>query len=65
MVRDATGNLTDLVPVGTQCNGSAAVACELGYDFSSCLVKKCDFGLMNNFQVKHFQTLIPAHDGSV
>uniref|UniRef100_A0AAX7UQN7 Solute carrier family 12 member 1 n=1 Tax=Astatotilapia calliptera TaxID=8154 RepID=A0AAX7UQN7_ASTCA len=33
------------------CNGSTAVACELGYDFSSCEVEKCKFGLMNNFQV--------------
>ncbi|KAG7233647.1 hypothetical protein INR49_006761 [Caranx melampygus] len=51
VVRDATGNTTDIVPVGTVCNGSAAVACELGFDFSSCQVQKCSFGLMNNFQV--------------
>ncbi|KAG7482759.1 solute carrier family 12 member 1 [Solea senegalensis] len=51
VVRDATGNTTDLINPGTVCNGSAAVACELGYDFSSCAVEKCKFGLMNNFQV--------------
>ncbi|XP_071345189.1 solute carrier family 12 member 1 [Trachinotus anak] len=51
VVRDATGNVTDVVAVGALCNGSSAVACELGYDFSSCAVNKCKFGLMNNFQV--------------
>ncbi|XP_047437168.1 solute carrier family 12 member 1 [Mugil cephalus] len=51
VVRDATGNITDLIAPGTICNGSAAVACELGYDFSSCAVDTCKFGLMNNFQV--------------
>ncbi|XP_059209145.1 solute carrier family 12 member 1 [Centropristis striata] len=50
VVRDATGNMTDIFN-GTFCNGSAVAACELGYDFSSCHVKKCDFGLMNNNQV--------------
>ncbi|XP_040913487.1 solute carrier family 12 member 1 [Toxotes jaculatrix] len=50
VVRDATGNITDLIAPGTYCNGSTA-ACELGYDFSSCEVEPCSFGLMNNFQV--------------
>lgn len=51
VVRDATGNTTDLVTPGVPCNGSAVAACELGYNFSSCEVQKCNFGLMNNFQV--------------
>ncbi|XP_067352021.1 solute carrier family 12 member 1 isoform X2 [Channa argus] len=51
VVRDATGNITDLVTPGVPCNGSAIAACELGYNFSSCEVEKCNFGLMNNFQV--------------
>ncbi|XP_012732601.2 solute carrier family 12 member 1 [Fundulus heteroclitus] len=51
VVRDATGNTTDLAFPELPCNGSAAVACELGYDFSSCATEKCNFGLMNNFQV--------------
>ncbi|XP_028984649.1 solute carrier family 12 member 1 isoform X2 [Betta splendens] len=51
VVRDATGNTTDLVTPGVSCNGSAMAACELGYNFSSCDVQKCNFGLMNNFQV--------------
>uniref|UniRef100_A0A3Q0SX90 Solute carrier family 12 member 1 n=1 Tax=Amphilophus citrinellus TaxID=61819 RepID=A0A3Q0SX90_AMPCI len=53
VVREATGNSSSLINDTTPviCNGSTAVACELGYDFSSCEVKKCNFGLMNNFQV--------------
>uniref|UniRef100_A0A3B5BKB3 Solute carrier family 12 member 1 n=1 Tax=Stegastes partitus TaxID=144197 RepID=A0A3B5BKB3_9TELE len=53
VVRDATGNITDAIlnPGMVHCNGSTAVACELGYDFSICEREKCNFGLMNNFQV--------------
>ncbi|XP_007563986.1 solute carrier family 12 member 1 isoform X1 [Poecilia formosa] len=51
VVRDATGNTTDLVTSGIPCNGSSVVACELGYNFSSCETEPCKFGLMNNFQV--------------
>ncbi|KAJ8343573.1 hypothetical protein SKAU_G00309020 [Synaphobranchus kaupii] len=49
VVRDATGNINDTIAQGPPCNGS--VACELGYNFSSCETEKCKFGLMNNFQV--------------
>ncbi|KAJ8398255.1 hypothetical protein AAFF_G00428250 [Aldrovandia affinis] len=49
VVRDATGNVNDTVIAGTSCNFS--VACDFGYDFSSCGEKRCNFGLMNNFQV--------------
>ncbi|KAM7014806.1 solute carrier family 12 member 1 [Tautogolabrus adspersus] len=49
VVRDATGNITDAITSAMQCNGS--VACELGYDFSSCAEERCNYGLMNNFQV--------------
>ncbi|XP_042262818.1 solute carrier family 12 member 1 [Thunnus maccoyii] len=52
VVRDATGNITDIITGNNHhCNGSAVAACELGYDFSSCEVDDCKFGLMNNFQV--------------
>ncbi|XP_068616528.1 solute carrier family 12 member 1 [Brachionichthys hirsutus] len=51
VVRDATGNLTDLVTPGVPCTGPAAAACELGYNFSSCAVEKCEFGLAINNQV--------------
>ncbi|XP_072237016.1 solute carrier family 12 member 1 [Leuresthes tenuis] len=54
VVRDATGNITDLITTGIPCNGSAVAACELGYNFSSCTENaesSCMFGLMNNFQV--------------
>ncbi|TMS12951.1 Solute carrier family 12 member 1 [Larimichthys crocea] len=51
VVRDATGNDTDLIIPGANCSGPAAAACELGYDFSSCAVEKCDFGLVNELQV--------------
>ncbi|ETE71469.1 Solute carrier family 12 member 1, partial [Ophiophagus hannah] len=49
VVRDATGNVNDTVVSGMNCNGSSA--CALGYDFSSCKIQRCDYGLMNNFQV--------------
>uniref|UniRef100_A0A8C4ESU5 Solute carrier family 12 member 1 n=1 Tax=Dicentrarchus labrax TaxID=13489 RepID=A0A8C4ESU5_DICLA len=51
VVRDATGNITDIISAGVECTGPAAAACELGYNFSSCAVEKCDFGLINNNQV--------------
>lgn len=50
-VRDATGNLTDLITAGVPCTGPAVAACELGYNFSSCAVETCPFGLNNNNQV--------------
>lgn len=53
VVRDATGNTTDLVTPGSPCNGSAVSACELGYNFTSCETGPCKFGLMNNFQVSN------------
>lgn len=51
VVRDATGNHTDFVTAGVPCTGPALAACELGYNFSSCAVEKCSFGLTNNNQV--------------
>ncbi|XP_078113066.1 solute carrier family 12 member 1 [Sander vitreus] len=51
VVREATGNITDIVTAGASCNGSAVAACELGWNFSSCTVKKCEFGSLNNNQV--------------
>uniref|UniRef100_A0A8C7ZSZ2 Solute carrier family 12 member 1 n=1 Tax=Oryzias sinensis TaxID=183150 RepID=A0A8C7ZSZ2_9TELE len=33
------------------CTRTFAIACDFGYDFSSCEVESCKFGLMNNFQV--------------
>ncbi|XP_037343067.2 solute carrier family 12 member 1 isoform X2 [Pungitius pungitius] len=51
VVREATGNLTDIVTAGMVCNGSSVAACDLGYDFSSCAVEKCKYGLINNNQV--------------
>ncbi|TNM90868.1 hypothetical protein fugu_003157 [Takifugu bimaculatus] len=56
-VRDATGNVTDLITPGVPCNGPAMAACELGYNFSSCATTKCDFGLNNNNQL---MTLVSA-----
>ncbi|XP_067104584.1 solute carrier family 12 member 1 isoform X1 [Osmerus mordax] len=51
-VREATGNISDTVALGTFCNSSVSVsACELGFNFSSCFEDDCKFGLMNNFQV--------------
>ncbi|KAF7666619.1 hypothetical protein LDENG_00099340 [Lucifuga dentata] len=51
VVRDATGNLTELIAPGNFCKGSEIAACKLGYNFSSCDVQPCKFGLMNSFQV--------------
>uniref|UniRef100_A0A3Q3EQQ8 Solute carrier family 12 member 1 n=1 Tax=Kryptolebias marmoratus TaxID=37003 RepID=A0A3Q3EQQ8_KRYMA len=51
VVRDATGNTTDIINSSSFCNGSAVSACELGYNFSSCATQTCKFGSMNNFQV--------------
>ncbi|XP_069622125.1 solute carrier family 12 member 1 isoform X2 [Ranitomeya imitator] len=49
VVRDATGSINDTITSTINCNGSAA--CGLGYDFSICDYQKCNYGLMNNFQV--------------
>ncbi|XP_077050762.1 solute carrier family 12 member 1 [Siphateles boraxobius] len=49
VVRDATGIHNDTLQVGSSCNFSSA--CNLGYDFSICQTSKCNYGLMNNFQV--------------
>lgn len=51
VVRDATGNITDIITSSITCNGTAQAACELGWDFSSCEVESCKYGLMNNNQV--------------
>uniref|UniRef100_A0A3P8V8M6 Solute carrier family 12 member 1 n=1 Tax=Cynoglossus semilaevis TaxID=244447 RepID=A0A3P8V8M6_CYNSE len=48
VVRDATGNVLDRLNE-TTCN--ASVACDLGWNFTSCATETCKFGLMNNFQV--------------
>ncbi|KAL6479578.1 hypothetical protein MHYP_G00130110 [Metynnis hypsauchen] len=49
VVRDATGNRNDTIAPGASCNFS--IACDFGYDFSVCGTTKCEYGLMNNFQV--------------
>ncbi|KAI1904067.1 hypothetical protein AGOR_G00001860 [Albula goreensis] len=49
VVRDATGNTTDVLQEGMTCNDT--IACKFGYDFSVCNTEKCGFGLMNSFQV--------------
>ncbi|XP_062860454.1 solute carrier family 12 member 1 [Trichomycterus rosablanca] len=49
VVRDATGSKNDTIIAGSSCNFS--IACDFGYDFSSCATTKCPYGLMNNFQV--------------
>ncbi|KAK9542413.1 hypothetical protein VZT92_000278 [Zoarces viviparus] len=52
VVREATGNITDIITAGASCNGSSALAaCELGYNFSSCAVEDCKFGSINTNQV--------------
>ncbi|XP_060924379.1 solute carrier family 12 member 1 [Limanda limanda] len=51
VVRNATGNMADLIMGDDFCNGTSVAACQLGYNFSSCAVETCKFGLLNNFQV--------------
>uniref|UniRef100_A0AAR2LAL9 Solute carrier family 12 member 1 n=1 Tax=Pygocentrus nattereri TaxID=42514 RepID=A0AAR2LAL9_PYGNA len=52
VVRDATGNRNDTIAPGASCNFS--IACDFGYDFSVCGTTKCQYGLMNNFQVRDY-----------
>lgn len=49
MVRDATGDHNDTVSDTVNCTDAA---CMLGYDFSICKEGGCQYGLMNDFQVK-------------
>uniref|UniRef100_A0A8C5AKM9 Solute carrier family 12 member 1 n=1 Tax=Gadus morhua TaxID=8049 RepID=A0A8C5AKM9_GADMO len=57
VVRDATGNMTSFINntfmPAEDCNGPSVAACELGYNFSSCVTNpdSCKFGSMHNFQV--------------
>ncbi|CAL8243794.1 unnamed protein product [Lota lota] len=56
VVRDATGTFTAFINTTlapAECNGTAVAACELGFNFSSCITNpgSCGFGSMNNFQV--------------
>ncbi|XP_056463591.1 solute carrier family 12 member 1 [Gadus chalcogrammus] len=57
VVRDATGNMTSFINTtfmpAEDCNGPSVAACELGYNFSSCVTNpdSCKFGSMHNFQV--------------
>lgn len=64
VVRDATGNATDIITAGMVCNGSSVAACELGYDFSSCAVEKCKFGSINNNQVAGLSNSLLHHGRS-
>ncbi|XP_062888086.1 solute carrier family 12 member 2-like [Mobula hypostoma] len=50
IVRFATGNMTDMLTPGAVTNCSTT-ACTLGFNFSSCTESRCEYGLMNNFQV--------------
>lgn len=66
VVRDATGNITDLInATGIPCTGSAAAACELGYNFSSCAVQTCKYGLMNDNQVHSLSNSYPHMRGAL
>uniref|UniRef100_A0A3Q2YZW8 Solute carrier family 12 member 3 n=1 Tax=Hippocampus comes TaxID=109280 RepID=A0A3Q2YZW8_HIPCM len=50
MVRDATGDVNDTLSDTVNCTDAAA--CTLGYDFSICKEGGCQYGLMNDFQVR-------------
>ena len=52
VVRDATGSRNNTIVPGASCNFS--IACDFGYDFSDCETTKCQYGLMNNFQVREY-----------
>uniref|UniRef100_A0A8D2H4S5 Solute carrier family 12 member 2 n=1 Tax=Urocitellus parryii TaxID=9999 RepID=A0A8D2H4S5_UROPR len=49
VVRDATGNINDTIV--TELTNCTSAACKLNFDFSSCEINSCSYGLMNNFQV--------------
>uniref|UniRef100_H3BA36 Solute carrier family 12 member 2 n=1 Tax=Latimeria chalumnae TaxID=7897 RepID=H3BA36_LATCH len=49
IVRDATGNLTDAISLGSP--DCQTAACFGGYNFSACRERQCEYGLINNFQV--------------
>lgn len=56
VVRDASGNLNDKLPVNFSelCEG---LGCKLGWNFTICEQgQSCSFGLANNFQVLLFFT---------
>ncbi|KAG7314051.1 hypothetical protein KOW79_022547 [Hemibagrus wyckioides] len=49
VLRDASGNLNDSLPVNISCEG---LGCMLGWNFTMCEQgQSCSFGLANNFQV--------------
>nr|XP_023701051.1 solute carrier family 12 member 2 isoform X1 [Paramormyrops kingsleyae] len=50
IVREATGNANDTISGSATANCTDA-ACSLGFDFSSCKSSKCEYGLLNDFQV--------------
>ncbi|KAM3625300.1 uncharacterized protein V6R79_009816 [Siganus canaliculatus] len=53
VVRDASGNVTDAI-LGqiVSCNGTAQTACDLGFDFTSCIeAGNCQYGSINDNQV--------------
>ncbi|KAM3843913.1 solute carrier family 12 member 2 isoform 2-T2 [Vipera latastei] len=49
VVRDATGSLNDTIV--NELTNCTSAACKLNFDFSSCEMTKCSYGLMNDFQV--------------
>lgn len=51
VVRDATGNVNDTIV--TELTNCTSAACQLKFDFSSCEISPCSYGLMNNFQVSN------------
>uniref|UniRef100_A0A8C4R0C4 Solute carrier family 12 member 3 n=1 Tax=Eptatretus burgeri TaxID=7764 RepID=A0A8C4R0C4_EPTBU len=57
-VRDATGALNDSVPLSSFANCTEA-ACNLGYNFTTCTVSSCGYGLVNNFQALCIDHIYP------
>lgn len=49
VVRDATGSLNDTL--FTEFSNCTEAACKLNFNFTSCKIKGCDYGLMKDFQV--------------
>ncbi|XP_015676880.1 solute carrier family 12 member 2 [Protobothrops mucrosquamatus] len=49
VVRDATGSLNDTIV--NELTNCTSAACKLNFDFSSCEMTKCSYGLMHDFQV--------------
>ncbi|KAM6949525.1 solute carrier family 12 member 3-like [Aplochiton taeniatus] len=65
MVRDASGNVMDMLPANHSTDDCVGLPCQLGWNFTECIeTQSCKYGLANNFkalsQVSGYGYLITA-----